>query len=68
MGEVISQAQPYIQLEEAMKAFFNHSAKPGDGGGKSKSLYEAPAMFKTDTGGQPAHKRKALSILPPNAL
>jgi len=42
MSEVLTQAQPYIQLEEAMKASSSHSAKLGDGGGKSKSPHEAP--------------------------
>jgi len=41
MSEVIVQAQPYIQLEETMKASSIHPAKPGDGGGKSKSAHEA---------------------------
>ena len=41
-SEVLFQAQSYIQLEEAKKASSNHSAKPGDGGEKSKPLYEAP--------------------------
>ena len=41
MSEVLSRAQPYIQLEEAMKASSNQSMKSGEGGGKSKSPYEA---------------------------
>ena len=41
MSEVLSRAQPYIQLEEARKASSNHSAKSGEGGGKSKSPHEA---------------------------
>ena len=31
MSETLSQAQTYIQLEEAMKVSSNHSAKPSDG-------------------------------------
>ena len=42
MSKVLSQAQPYIQLEEAMKAFSDHSTKPSDGGWKSKSTHEDP--------------------------
>ena len=38
MSEVLSRAQPYIQLEEA--TFFNHSAKPDNGGGKLNSLHK----------------------------
>jgi len=41
MNEILTRAQPYIQLEEAMKASSNHTAKPGDGGGKLKSPHEA---------------------------
>jgi len=34
MSDILYQAQPYIQLEEAMKTFSNLSAKFGDHGGK----------------------------------
>jgi len=50
MSEILTRAQPYIQLEEAMKASFDHPAKPSDSGGKSKSLLEAPDHLPTDTG------------------
>ena len=43
MSEALSRAQPYIQLEEAMMTFANHSAKRGDDRGKSKSPHEAAA-------------------------
>ena len=33
MSEILSQAQPYIQLEEAMKTSSNHFAKLGEDGG-----------------------------------
>jgi len=36
MSEVLSRAQSYIQLEEAMKTSANHSAKRGEVGGKLK--------------------------------
>ena len=42
MSDVFSWAQPYIQLEEPMKASFNHSVKPSDDGGKSKSTHKTP--------------------------
>ena len=42
MSEVLSRAQPYIQVEEAMKTSSNHSVKLSDGGGKSNSTHEAP--------------------------
>jgi len=46
MSEILSRAQPNIQLEEAIKTFSNHSAKHGDDGRKSKSLHEASAHSK----------------------
>jgi len=30
ISEVLSRTQPYIQLEEVMKTFFNHTVKNGD--------------------------------------
>ena len=42
MSDVLSRAQPYIQLEEVMKASSNHSAKPRVEGGKSKIPQESP--------------------------
>ena len=51
MSKVLYETQPYIQLEEAMKAFSNHSVKPGIGGG-SRSLHtKLPTMLKTNTEG-----------------
>ena len=42
MTNVLSHAQPYIQLQEAMKTSFNHTLKHNDDvRGKSKSLHEA---------------------------
>ena len=41
MSEILSRAQRYIQVEEVMKDSSNHSAKPGEGGGKSKYLRDA---------------------------
>ena len=41
MSDVLSRAQPYNQLEEAVKTSFNHSAKPDDHRGKLKSPHEA---------------------------
>jgi len=40
MSKVLSQAQPYIQLEEATKSSTNHSSKHDDDGEKSKSRYK----------------------------
>jgi len=68
MSEVLSRAQPYIQLEEAMKTSFNHTTKHGDVGGKSKSLHKAFAHAQDRNRGQPAFKRQALPILSPNSL
>ena len=47
MSEVLSRAQPSIQLEEAMKASF----KLSDGGGKLNSTYETPDTLMIGTGG-----------------
>ena len=42
MMEVLSSAQPYLQLKEAMKTSSNYSVKPSEGGEKYKSSHEAP--------------------------
>jgi len=42
MSEVLSRSEPYIQVEEVMKASSNHSAKLGNGGEKLKSTHKAP--------------------------
>jgi len=68
MSKVLSRAQPYIQLEETMKTSFNHTAKHGDGRGKSNSPHEASAHAQDRNQGQPAFKRQVLSILSPNPL
>jgi len=64
--EVLSWAQSYIQLEKTMKASSNHSAKPDDGGGKSKSAHEAPNHAQDRHRGQPTYKKKALPIHSPS--
>ena len=61
INKVLFRTPPYIQLEEARKASTIHSAKPGDGGGKSKSPHKTPDHAQ-DRRGQPAHKRQALPI------
>jgi len=44
MSNVLSHAQPYIQLQEVMKTSFNHTLKHNDDvRGKSKSLHKAPS-------------------------
>jgi len=63
MSEVLSRAQSYIQLEEAMKASSNHSSKPCDGEGESKSLHDAP-----DHIGGNLFTRSKLWILSPSSL
>jgi len=62
MSEVLSRAQPYIQLEEAMKASSNHSTKSDEGGGKSKSPREVPDNTQEQHRGLPAYKKKAFPI------
>jgi len=68
MSKVLFRAQSYIQLEEAMKATSNHSAKLSDGGRKSKSTYETPGHAQDLHWGQPPYKKQVLLILPPNPL
>ena len=46
-----------------MKTFSNHSKKPGDHGGKSKSPHESSAHAQDRNWGQPAYKRQVLLIL-----
>jgi len=53
MSEVLSQAQPYIQLEEVMKSSTNHSAKRDDDSKKSKPHYEAITGARNLNGGNP---------------
>ena len=68
MSEILSRAQPYIQLEVAMKTFSNNYPNPGDHGGKSKSMHEASAHGQDRNWGQLTYKRQALSILSPSPL
>jgi len=68
MSEVLSRAQPYIQLEEAMYTSFNHTAKHGDIRVTLKSPHEASAHTQDRNRGQPAFKRQALLILSPSPL
>jgi len=57
MSEVFSRAQPYIQLEEAMKASSNHSVKPSDSGGKSKFTHKTPDHTQNRHRGQHPYKK-----------
>ena len=68
MSEVVSGAQSYIQLEEAMKISFNYTAKHDDDGGKLKSLHEASTHVQDRNRGQLAFKRQALLILSASPL
>jgi len=68
MSKILTRAQPYIQLEEAMKASSNHSAKSGDGEGKSKFPHKAPDRNQDRHRGQLAHKKQALPILSLSSL
>jgi len=42
MSEILSRAQPYIQLEEAIKSSVNQSLKGGNDGKKLKLQQEPP--------------------------
>jgi len=68
MSEALSQAQPYIQLEEAMKAFSNPSARLSHNGKQSKSAREAPDHAPDQHKGQPPYKKQTLSIMPSNPI
>ena len=68
MSEILTNAQPYIQLKKMMKASSDHPVKPSDGGEMSKSPYEAPNRPPDRHRGQLAHKRQALSIASPDSL
>ena len=63
MSEALSRAQSHIQLEEAIKASSNNSAKPSDNGIKLKSTREVPDHALNWHRGQPPYKKKAISIL-----
>ena len=67
MSEILSRAQPYIQLEEEMKTSSNYSAKPTTTREVevcARSLHHAQDQNR----GQLAYKRQALLILSPNLL
>jgi len=66
-SEIISRAQPYVQLEEMMKASSNHSVKSSDSGRKLKSTHEAPDYTQDRHRRQPPYKKQALPILSPSA-
>ena len=68
ISEVLSRVHPYNQLEEAMKTFFNHTVKYGDGERKSKPPHEASAYTQDLDWGQLAFKSQALPILSPSPL
>ena len=59
MSEVLSRAQPHIQLEEAMKNFVNHSLKRGNDGEKMNSQGMTPTNADNHSWGQPAFKKQA---------
>jgi len=48
MSKILSRAQPYIQLEKAMKNSFNHTAKHSDVGEKSKSHMKPPLTPRSE--------------------
>jgi len=63
MSEVLTRAQPYIQLKEAMETSFNHTAKHGDVGEKSKSPHEASAHSRDrNQGNLPSRNRCSISF------
>jgi len=64
MNEVLSRTQPYIQLEETMKASSNHSVKLSDDGGKSKSTHETPNHAQARHRGQLPYKKQVLPYSP----
>jgi len=48
MSEALSQAQPFIQLEEVMKGSSNPSTKPSKDETKLKSVCKAPDYVPAD--------------------
>jgi len=66
ISEVLSPAQPYIQLEEAMKASSSHSAKSSDSEGSLNLRTRLPNTPRPH--GQPAYKRQAFPVLSPSPL
>jgi len=64
----LSQAQPYIQLEEAMKASSNPSTKPSEDEAISKSAREAPDYVSNRHRGLPPYKKQTLSIMPSRTI
>ena len=67
MSEVLSQAQPYIQLEEAMKSS-STTLKCNNDGKKINSQHETPAYANNQNQGQHVSKKQAFSILSPSSL
>ena len=65
---LLSRAQPYIQLEEALKTSSYHSVKPGDHGGKLKSPHEASTHAQDQNWRQLDYNRQAFLILSPSLL
>jgi len=68
MGEVLSRAQTYIQLEEVIKSSSHHFVKPSDDGVMVKSAREASSHTPDRHRGQPPYKKQTLSILSLNPL
>ena len=64
MSEVLSRAQPYLQLEEAMMASSNLTANRVMMEGSQSLLTKLLIMIKTDIGGQPLQEASAPYPLP----
>jgi len=63
MSEALSRAQPYIQLEEAMRASSNPSVKPTRMKRNQSPLVKLPIMLLTDIG--PASLKEADALYSP---
>jgi len=59
MSEVLSRAQTYIQLEEAVKSFVNHSLKRDNDREKTNSQCKALTYASNQNLGQLAFKKQA---------
>ena len=68
MSEFLSRAQPYIHLEEAIKASSSHPTKLSDYEVKSKLIREASNHAPDRHRGQPPYKKQVLPILSPSPL
>ena len=62
MSEILSQTQPYIQLEEVMKSSANQTLKCGKNDEQSKSR-ETSTNASHSNQGHPGYKRQALLVL-----